>query len=310
MLKYLRMGSKRTKMIWWVLIVLTVVTFVGGFVFLLGAGLNSATSARTRGDVGTVDGAGISRVEYANALTDQTAAFQRQTGADPSAEEQRDLGTQAWRMLVTQKLLGAKARAVGLKVYDREVVLALQSNPPSALADAQAFKTDGKFDPNKYVAALRDPKNNWAPFEEMTRQQLPVRKLQERLVASLKLSEPELRAAYRDRFEKVGVTVVQVPPVQKPAPAPSEADLDRLYQRYKGRFASGPRTQLEVLQIPISFKQEEIRSAQEQAQALADRARRGEDFAALARDYSEGPGAAKGGEVSRVFQPHEFGQAL
>jgi peptidyl-prolyl cis-trans isomerase D len=137
-----------------------------------------------------------------------------------------------------------------------------------------------------------------------------VRKLQERLVASLKLSEPELRAAYRDRFEKVGLTVVQVPPAGQQAPAPSDADLERLYQRYKGRFASGPRTQLEVLQIPIRFNKDEIRSAQEQAQGLADRARRGEDFAALARDYSEGPGAAKGGEISRVFQPHEFGQAL
>ena len=310
MLKYLRVGNKRIKVLWWTLIIVTVVTFVGGFVFLLGAGLNSSTNARSRGDVGTVDGAGISRVEYANALNDQTVAFQRQSGSDPSSEEQRDLGTQAWRMLVTQKLVGARAKALGLKAYDREVVLALQSNPPAALADAPAFKTDGKFDPNKYVAALRDPKNNWAPFEEMTRQQLPVRKLQERLVASLKLSEPELRAAYRDRFEKVGITVVQVPPAGQQAPAPSDADLERLFQRYKGRFASGPRTQLEVLQIPIKFKPEEIRSAQEQAQGLADRARRGEDFAGLARDYSEGPGAAKGGEINRVFQPHEFGQVL
>jgi peptidyl-prolyl cis-trans isomerase D len=311
MLKYLRMGNKRTKMIWWALTVIIVVTFVGGFVFLLGVGLDTTSSARTRGDLGMVNGAGISRVDYQNALNDQREGFQRQTGAEPDPEQEQILATQAWRALVTQHLLDAEARKLGLRVYDREVVLALQSSPPAALSTAPAFQTAGKFDPAKYMAALRDPGNNWAPFEDMIRQQLPVRKLQERLVASLKLSEPELREAYRDRFEKVGVTVLQLPPSQQPnIPAPSDADVERVYQRYKGRFASGPRTQLEVLQIPMRFSPEEIRTTREQVQGLADRARRGEDFAALARDYSEGPGAAKGGEIDRVFQPHEFGQAL
>lgn len=311
MLKYLRMGSKRTKMLWWALIIITVVTFVGGFVFLVGVGLDNTRSAQSRGDVGTVNGVGISRVDYQNAVGEQRDAFVRQTGADPGPEEQTVVETQAWRSLVSQHLLRAEARKLGLRGTDREVVLALQSSPPAALANAPAFQTDGKFDASKYVAAMRDPGNNWAPFEELVRQQLPVRKLQERLVASLKLSEPELRSAYRDRFEMVGVTVLQLPPTQQPnIPAPSEADVERVYQKYKGRFASGPRTQLEVLQIPMRFSDEEIRSAREQAQNLSERARRGEDFAALARDYSEGPGAAKGGEVNRVFQPHEFGEGL
>jgi peptidyl-prolyl cis-trans isomerase D len=311
MLKFLRMGGKRTKMLWWVLIVVTVVTFLGGFVFLLGVGLDNTRSARTRGDLGTVNGSSITRVDFQNMMNDQRAAFQRQSGAEPDPEEEKALETQTWRTLVTQRLLDAEARRLGVKVYDREVVLSLQSSPPPALAAAPAFQTDGKFDPKKYVAALHDPSNNWAPFEAMARTQLPIRKLQERLVASLKLSEPELRTAYRDRFEKVSLTVLQLPPSQQPnVPAPTEADIERLYQKYKGRFASGPRTQLEVLQIPIRFTAEEIRASREQAHGLADRARRGEDFAALARDYSEGPGAAKGGEINRVFQPHEFGQAL
>src|SRR5262245_51402683 len=97
MLKYLRMGNKRTKMIWWTLTVVVVVTFVGGFVFLLGVGLNNTTQARTRGDLGTVDGAGISNTDLQNALEEQRQAFKRQMGADPSPEEERALQTQAWR---------------------------------------------------------------------------------------------------------------------------------------------------------------------------------------------------------------------
>lgn len=309
MLQFLRMGSKRTKAIWWALIVITVITFVGGFIFIFGMGLDSTQTAKTRGDLGTVNGVGVSRVDYQNALGEHRAAFQRQTGSEPDPEEAQALETQAWRTVVTQYLLGGEAKKQGLKGYDREVVLSLQMSPPPALAAAEVFQTNGRFDPNKYMTALRDPGNNWAPFEQQVRQQLPVRKLQERLVASLKLSEPELHEAYRDRYENLRVTVLQIPPSQQPnLPAPGEADVERVYQKYKGRFASGPRTQLEVLQIPLRFDPEEIRAAREQAQGLTDRARRGEDFAALARDYSEGPGAAKGGEISRVFQPAEFGE--
>lgn len=311
MLQYLRMGSKRIKVLWWILIVVTVITFVGGFIFIFGSGLDSTQSAKTRGDLGTVNGVGVTRADYQTALDDHRAAFQRQTGAEPDPEEAQALETQAWRSVVTQYLLSGEARKLGLRGYDREVVLSLQSSPPPALAAAPVFQTDGKFDPQKYLAALRDPGNNWAAFEEQIRQQLPIRKLQERLVASLKLSEPELRESYRDRFETIRVTVLQLPPSQQPnVPAPGDADVERAYQKYKSRFASGPRCQLEVLQIPMRFSPEEIRAAREQAQSLTDRARRGEDFAALARDNSEGPGAAKGGEISRVFQPAEFGEAL
>jgi len=311
MLKFLRMGNKRTKLLWWILIIVTVVTFLGGFVFLVGVGLDTSLSARSRGDLGTVNGTPITRTQLANAVDEQRQAFVQQTGSDPDAEESRALEAQAWRGLVTRQIVNAEAHRLGLEATDREVLISLQSAPPPMLAQAPAFQTDGKFDPQKYVAALRDPSNNWAPFEEMAREQLPLRKLEERLRASLKLSEPELRLAYRDRFERVGVTVLQIGPSQQPnVPAPTEAEVERAYQKYGGRFASGPRTQLEVLQIPIRFSPEEVRAAREQVQGLADRVRRGEDFATLVRDYSEGAGAGRGGEINRVFQPREFGPAM
>src|SRR6185436_1038856 len=52
------------------------------------------------------------------------------------------------------------------------------------------------------------------------------------------------------------------------------------------------------------------RAARELAQSLVNRARGGEDFATLCRDYSEGPNADKGGVVERWFQPSEFGPEM
>ena len=49
MLKYLRMGNKRIKLIWWVLVLVTVFTFVGGFIFLFGSGFDTGRQAQMTG---------------------------------------------------------------------------------------------------------------------------------------------------------------------------------------------------------------------------------------------------------------------
>ncbi len=309
MLRYLRTGGKYTKLIWWILTVVTVVTFV----FMFNAfGFMGNSGPRQTGVSGYVDNSPISVQDYQQALANQREAFKRQTGSDPTDQDEKTVEIQAWRNLVTQKLLARQARAAGLTVSDREVVLALETQPPQELIDQPVFQTNGKFDPAKYQAALRDPNSGfWGPFEQLTRQQLPVRKLEERLLSSIKVSEPELRQAYRDRFDRLSATVVEVPPdMQAKIAPPTQADMDRVYQQYKGRFNSGPRVDLEILAVPMKFSDEDVRAARQTAQSIVDRARQGDDFAALARDFSEGPNAAQGGVINRVIQPAELGPDL
>ncbi len=311
MLRFLRSGNKRTKAIWWVLIIVIVVTFVGGFVFLFGMGFDSTGGAQMRGEVGVVNGEPITRADWQNAVADQRATYERRLGTEPVERDEKAIETQAWQTLLTQRLVGQLARELGLRAYDREVLLALQTQPPAALAASPDFQTDGKFDPTKYQAALQNPNNNWSAFETVIRNQLPVRKLEERLLASVKLSQPELQEAFRDRFEKITATVVAVPPdVQAKVPAPTPADIERVYREQRGRFTTGPRVELEVLSVPRKYTPEDVRVARQLAQSLVDRARKGEDFAQLARDFSEGPNREQGGVINRVFQPAEFGPEL
>jgi len=308
MLRFMRTGNKRTKTIWWIVIVVTVVTFVGGFVFILGAGFDSTYRAQASGAVGTVNGMNITRTDYQNALLEQRAAYQAQYGTDPVDRDEKYLEAQTWRSLVVQRLLAGEAKDAGLGATDQEVILAMQVTPPSVLTSAPAFQTDGKFDPAKYRQALSDPNNNWEPFEAMVRNQLPMRKLQERLASAVKLSEPEIREAYRFRFERVRATIVSVLPESgAQPPAPTEAELEAAYEKYGSRFATGPRVQLEVLTVPKEYGEEEVRASMQLAQSLVDRARGGEDFASLARDYSEASNAAQGGVLDQVFSASDFG---
>jgi len=311
MLRQLRSGGKHTKAIWWLLTVVIVVTFLGGFVFIYGAGSDFGGGRQT-GTAGSVDGSAISSADYQAALTTQREAFRRQYGSDPADRDEKNAEAQAWRALVSQKLMASQARQAGIVAHDREVVLALQTSPPQELIDQPAFQTDGKFDPEKYRTALRDPNNTfWVTFEELVRSQLPVRKLQERLLSSIKLSEPELREAYHERFDRVAATaLVVLPDLQAKVPPPQPADLDRTYQEFKGRFYSSPRIDLEVLVVPKKYSDDDVRTARQFAQNLVDRVRKGEDFAQLAKDYSEGPAAAQGGVIGRVIQPDELGPEL
>lgn len=305
MLRFLRSGNKRTKLIWWFLTIITVITFV----FLFGTGIDQSANMRRAGAIGSVNGHNISQAEYQIALEDQRANYRRQYGADPTDRDARMVELQAWRGLIAQHLIGRMASAEGMKAYDPEVAWSLKTSPPAVLTSNEAFQTNGKFDPDKYAAALRNPANSWwGPFEEMVRQQLPTRKLEQHLLAAIKLSQPELEEEFRYRFEHMDATVLQVPASNDPSvPAPTAADLQRAYDSNKGRFVSGLRVQLEVLMAPHKYSDEDMRTAKQLAESLVERARRGEDFGQLARDYSEGPAANSGGLIDRVIPLPEFG---
>lgn len=308
MLSMFRGANKRTKTIWWVLTIVVVVTFVGGFVVLFGLGADR-NSGGTASVLGSVNGQPISQADYQTVVNDQREAFRRQYGSEPADRDAKMVEMQAWRAVITQKLMTQLAQEEGMKVNDREVVLTLQTSPPTALASAPDFQTNGKFDAAKYQQALANPNINWSPFEQLVRSQLPTRKIEERLLASLKLSQPELRETYLDRNEHLnGVVVAVGPDAGVKVSPPGAADLDRIYQEYKSRFTSGTRVQLEVLQVPVKYTDEDRRSIEQLAKSLVDRARKGEDFGQLAKDYSEGPGAQQGGVVNRLVQPSEFGE--
>jgi parvulin-like peptidyl-prolyl isomerase len=111
--------------------------------------------------------------------------------------------------------------------------------------------------------------------------------------------------------ERVDATVLQIMPsfdVQAPEVGP--ADLDRMYELHRGRFCQPRRARVEVMLVPKRFGDLEVQSARDLAASLVQRARSGEDFAVLARDYSEGPGADAGGVVDRQFLPRDFGTEL
>lgn len=314
MLGYLRSGNKRTKTIWWALIVLTVASFVGGFIFLAGVGSDAPSRARLQGDVGSVNGEVVSVEQWQMALADQRMAYRQRFGTEPQDRDLKAVEQQAWRSLINERMVAQQAAAAGLEATDSEVLIGMRTNPPAILLAQPSFQTDGQFDVTKYQQALASPSPElapfWAQFEAQLRKQIPVRKYQERLMASLKLSEPELKQEFHQRYDRAAATLVVVPPADTGSSAGDEATLKRIYEDYRTRMAAGARTQLEVLVLPKKYGPEETQAAMDLARSLFERAQRGEDFAQLARDHSEGPNAEKGGVIDRWVMPSELGTMI
>ena len=311
MLSFLRGTGKRTKTIWWFLIIITVVTFLGGFVFIVGSGLGGNQIAKASGAIATVNGVNITRADFQNTLNSQRQSFAQRYGDEPGEREMQTIEVQAYRALVMNKLMDSRARSLGLKATDHEVLLQLQNNPPQALMAAPTFQTNGQFDPQKYMAAMKDPGNNWAPFEEEVRASIPVRKLQEQLFTSIKMTDGELRQEWRNRNERVTASVVALAPDRgSAAPKVTDADLQKVYEKYKGRFVSGPQRRLEVLLVPKQLGDAAVKAAADQAASLVQRIRAGESFEGLSREYSDAPGADRGGLIDRVLTPSDFGAQL
>ncbi len=306
MLGYLRSGNKRTKTIWWILTILTVLSFLVGFSFFGGMG-DPASQARMSGKVGSINGDPVTLAQWQAALNESRLSYRQRFGVDPQDRDIKSVEQQAWRSVVNERMFAQEARKAGLRASDGEVLNAMRKSPPGVLVASPEFQTDGRFDPSKYQQALANPGNNWVPFEEMLRGQLPVRKLQERLLASIKLTQPELKAAFHERFDRVSATLLAVPAADTGRSAGTEEDLRKVYESYKTRMAAPARTQLEVLVMPKIYSAEEVRAAMEMTKSLHERARNGEDFGQLARDHSEGPNAERGGVIDRWLTPNELG---
>lgn len=306
MLGYLRSGNKRTKAIWLIVTIAVVVTFLLGFSFFGSMGSGSS-GARATGDYGSINGEKVTADMWRSAVAVAKENYRQRFNTEPADRDMRSVEQQAWRSLVNQRLMAQEAQKSGLKISDNDVIVGMRTSPPNAVFLSPAFQTDGKFDPQKYQMALGDPRINWKPFEDQVREELPVRRLQERLMSSLKLSEGELREAFLDRFQSLSAVIVQVPPADTGRSAGTDADLQKVFERYRSRMAAPARTQLEVLSIPVEYSEAEIKTAMDISRGLYDRVRGGEDFAQVAMTNSEGPNANHGGVIDRWINPMELG---
>jgi parvulin-like peptidyl-prolyl isomerase len=295
MMRQLRESTK-------VIMVVVAVSFVALMVFDWAMDLSGRGPGASADAIGRVNGREISADEFQRQLALRMEEA-REASPDGSVSEDQIAAfqDQAWETMVNAALLREEAERRGLSVTDEEVLAYVEQNPPPEFRASPAFQTDGVFDMDKYRAALANPElaPTWALYESTVRDELPLRKLQDQVLAGVAVTDREVEDAWRAANEQVRVRYLYLDPgilVPDSAVAVTEEELRAAYEERKEEdFARRASARLTIASWPAATTAADTARVRTELDSLRARALAGEDFAELAREASQDPGSARRG---------------
>ncbi|MFQ5863825.1 MAG: peptidylprolyl isomerase [bacterium] len=274
---------------------------IGGLVG--GANIIDIITGKHPNAIAVVNGKEITDRQFYDAYNRELQAFRDRTDAEPSEYQLESIRNQVLESLIQEILIQQTLQKKGITANDEEIVYRLFNDPPEFLKNQESFQNDQKqFDMAKYQAALNDPANagQWRFVEEFLRQNLPLEKFQQRLQASVRITEDEVKRAYLKQNQKVKVKYIFFDPNKylKDDIQVSDEMIKNYYDTHKEEFREEEKRKIQYVLFPIKATAEDTLSKWDLAKSLLERARSGEDFAELAEIYSEDPGSQdKGGDL-------------
>ncbi len=232
---------------------------VGGlfvlFMVLSDSKLSNLVTNRSN-NVGSINGQDITYQEYSN-LVEQYRKEQTQRSGQDIPESQMDaFRDQVWESLVSQKLIEAKVKELGLSVSNQEVADVIQGPNPPQIITQYFIDSTGKFNREAYDRAIYDPQNkqNMIQIEDMVRQQLLQQKLASFLDASIIINNNEIKQAYVDQNVKLAVNyaLVEVNSIQDSTVNVTDSDLEAYYDDHQDKYKYDAKRQLKYVLFSIA----------------------------------------------------------
>lgn len=326
---------------WLIKFLIAIIAIV--FIFYFGYSFTSRDGVK----VATVNGEYISGQEYNRAYRNLLQALQREYKSVWSENliKAFDLENRAFNNLVNEKLITQEARKLGLDVTDKEIqdrILAYPAFQFNGRFDPERYqwllKQNGikaeDFEAEISQQLLREKveqflttfipvtKNEVLDQYRFNNQEIKIGYVHfnpGNFKGSVKVDEAELTSFFDESKEnyripeKMKLAYIVIDPVTfREGASPSEQLIKEYYEDNPEMF----KQEKEVKARHILFKvnkdtsEEEEKKIKEKALSVLKMAREGDDFAALAKEYSEGPTATKGGDLGffprgRMVKPFE-----
>jgi peptidyl-prolyl cis-trans isomerase D len=297
MMKQLR---ENTKIILWIVVISFVITIfaVWGLDLQGGGGRRGGQSSV----LGEVNGTPITRHQY-QAVSEQLSAQMRK--ASPNGQlsytQQELIQEQAWENIVTSILTDQEIKKLGIQVTDEEVVTYLMTSPPPEIQQ-YFLDENGKFDFSAYQQALNNPEADWSAVEQLARQRIPMIKLNSYLVSQVHVSPDEVREVFDEENTSITAEYVSFPLADENVTdyAPTDEQIQSYYEEHSDDFRRGERAVVEYVRIPIEPTAADLDGLMFTINTLRENVAAGEDFAEMARVYSQAPTASVGGETGFI----------
>lgn len=273
-----------------------------------------------------VDGNDVSVEQVRRAYQEQLNRYQVALGDQDVPEDlKRRLQEQVLEGTIRSELIRQRADDLHLRASNEQLVRTLQEVP--------AFQVDGKFSKDAYYAALRSQNIEPAAFEADQRHQLAVRLLDRGIAASSFATPQEIDRLAQLRLEKRDLAYAVVPVGRFVGEInPDDAAIADYYARNGKQFMTPEQASLEYVELSltdvaasVAVTEEALRgfyeenhdrftsverrrashilvtidkdeaAAEKRAKEILERAKHGEDFAALAKQYSQDTASAQQG---------------
>src|SRR5256886_1938943 len=191
--------------------VVVAVTFIGWLAYgqvtdILGGG---------RDVVLKVNGEIVRATQFQAALQNAIGESRRRGGGRLRREDEQQLQAQVTDQFIQRILREREYRRLGIQVSDDEIRQMARSTPPPQILrqimEDPTFQTNGQFDITKWQRYLGSASEEFrTQIEQLYREYLPERKLEEYLTADVYVSDAKLWRIWRDQHESVTVAVLAI----------------------------------------------------------------------------------------------------
>lgn len=281
------------------------IMFVGGMAIM---GLSGVFDGNKRKSyIGKVNGQKIKPDVFQTEMRNQMQNWSnRNKGKEVDDRTVSMIKNQAWNTIVQRTLIEQAIKDRNIKVTDDEISEKIL-NPSDEIKKLPMFQTEGKFDKNKYFQALQSeqpmPMGNgqMATFgqilEQDYRSRLPYEKLYDNVYAEVSINDEDVKADYEEKNNKADIKFVYFKAFDYKDVKVPEEDLKKYYDEHQDEYKKGPARKVKYIKMLVNPSKEDDKINRSKIDEIYERAIKGEDFAELAKQTSEGPSAPKGGDL-------------
>src|SRR5215471_15828920 len=333
MLDFMRRQSSNLKWVWVLLIFIFSVTLVTLYI-----PMGDVTSVSITNDVASVGGETVSAKEFQTSYRSYLDRMRSQLS--PEMLKAFRFDRQILDSLIARHVMMEEAKRLGLNVSAEEVEQKILENPAFreggnfiGLTRYQAILQQNNLTVDEFESSVRDDimmeklrsmvgagvTLSDKEVEEEYRKRNEKAKLDYFVIDSTKL-EPKVTATdqeQRDYYEK-NKAKYNIPEKrqakyifvealkQRPFVTASDDELRQYYSQHQNEYNLPARVSAQHILFKTTGKTpEEIEAIKTKARTVLDRAKKGEDFGALAKQYSEDSSASNGGDLGQ-FTPGQM----
>jgi len=235
LLKFLR-KKKNMKRIIWGLAILIIPAFV-----IWGAGSSGKKGDKGPSHAGKIFNKKVSFDRYSDMWMVTRDYLKRSFGANIPDEL---IDQMAWNRIILLEL----AKKENIEVKDDEVLEKIISFP--------AFQRNGAFDKKIYKSMVGEGAMG---FEERIRDDMRVSKLRDKITSHVSITDEELSAAYREKFEEIKSSYVSVPFNDSENDVRYQgSDLIDFYEENKDSFRKPDEVNVRYIEIAFSNFEKEV----------------------------------------------------